>query len=258
MNKEEGIIVRPVEGKSQLDLANEWDRIADVRQEQISSGKDLSFRHVLLPSILNLIRECDLRRALDVGCGTGDLAKDLSELCDSVTGTDGSAFSIKVARENCAKLPNVSFFVGDVEELATEHPRSQYTVVVANMTLMACLNLKSLVEATASLLVSGGYMISTITHPWFWPHYKGYANAEWFDYNQELVLEAPFSISAEQTEFVTTHVHRPMLSYINTLSYAGFLIDRILEPYPNDDIHALYPKPWRFPRFLAMRAKLIT
>ncbi len=247
------LLVRPALEKSSSDIKNEWDRIAHLRHQQIDSGKDLSFRYVLVPAVLELLQGCSLKSVLDLGCGTGELTRELAAVSSAVIGVDSSAHSIEIAEETCTESTNVSFHAGTVEEFACRWAGPRFTTAVANMTLMACLNLTSFLEATASLLAPRGCLVATITHPWFWPSYWGYANADWFSYNKEVVLEAPFRISTEVTNYVTTHVHRPLLSYINSLSQAGLLVDNILEPYPNDAIQALYPEQWRFPRFLAFR-----
>jgi hypothetical protein len=83
----------------------------------------------------------------------------------------------------------------------------------------------------------------------------GYDHSDWFRYDQEIVLEAPFTISLEATNQITTHVHRPLFTYINTLSQIGFQIDALLEPIPGNEIQALYPARWEFPRFLAFRCR---
>lgn len=246
--------LRPVLEKSVDDLRTEWDRIALVRQQQMASGQDLSYRHVLLPTILELLRGCDLTGVLDAGCGTGEPTKALAAISEQVVGVDISSRSIEIARAGRHELSNVAFYASLVEDFAQQWTGSSFTTAVANMTLMACLNLRSLVQAIAKLLAPGGCLVATITHPWFWPYYWQYSDASWFRYDQETVIEAPFRISLDQTQFTTTHIHRPLSSYVNTLSQVGFVIDRIVEPYPEETIQSLYPERWRFPRFLAFRA----
>ena len=249
-------MTRPVSDKSLEDVAKEWDQIAHTRHMQISTGRDLSFNYVLKPTVLELLQGCNLKRVLDLGSGTGELTRELAKVSSEVVGVDFSWRSTEIARKVCSKAGNVSFYPNSVEVFASHWAGPQFTTIVANMTLMDCLNLDSLVEAAARLVAPEGCLIATITHPWFWPYYWGYANADWFCYKQEIVLEAPFQISAETMSHMTTHVHRPLSMYQNSLARAGFLIDQILEPYPDEEIHSLYPEKWRFPRFLAFRAAI--
>lgn len=248
--------IRPVAGKSLSEIAREWDDIAEVRHRQIASGEDLSFSHVLLPTIRTLLDGCSLENTVDVGCGTGQLTSELAGRSASVAAIDTSARSIGIARESCADQSNVSFHVSSIEEFAMRWPSPQFTTAVANMTLMTCLDLRSFMQAVATVVVPTGSFVATITHPWFWPHYRGYANASWFSYCEEMILEGPFNIALEFSEHVTTHVHRPLVGYLDTLSHFGFRLNQVLEPYPGEEIQELYPDPWQFPRFLALRASL--
>ena len=245
---------RPVVGKSLTDIAHEWDQIAEIRHDQIASGKDLSFRYVLLPAVQALLKGCSLKRVLDLGCGTGQLAVELASMSGSVTAVDASARSIEIAKETSANSANVSFFLGSAEQFAEQWSGPLFTTAVANMTLMDCLDLDSFIQAVSRMIGPNGRFVATITHPCFWPYYHGYADEVWFSYEKEIVIESYFRISAELTKHVTTHVHRPLSSYISSLSRVGFVVDSILEPYPDNKTQSLYPERWRFPRFLVFRA----
>ena len=245
---------KPVVGKAPTDVAREWDAIAHLRHDQMVSGRDLSFRHVLMPTIQRLLEGSNLGRVLDLGCGTGQLTARLAAMSAEVIAVDASLRSIEFARIICAESVNTSFIVASVEEFADQWRGPMFTTAVANMTLMDCMDLDSFIEAVSKVLVPKGRFVATITHPFFWPSYRGYADASWFSYEQEIVIEAPFGISAEPTNYVTTHVHRPLTSYMSSLAAAGFVVDSILEPYPDNETQSLYPDPWRFPRFLVFRA----
>jgi hypothetical protein len=121
------------------------------------------------------------------------------------------------------------------------------------MTLMTVVSLDRLAAAVSEMLKTGGHFVFTITHPCFWPAYWGYAGAPWFSYGEEIFIEAPFKISNEASDFVTTHIHRPIERYVNVLNSAGFSVIAMVEPMPKAEIQALYPEPWHFPRFLGMK-----
>ena len=245
---------RVVSNKSTEDVVDEWDRIADVRHKQVSAGNDLSFTHVLEPTIRSLLVDCNLDRVLDVGCGVGHLTRKLASISRRIVAVDPSPKSIDLAKTNCKGHSNVDFFVATAESFARDWSSCRFTTVAANMTLMACLDLDAFVQSVSHLVQPEGHLVASITHPWFWPHYAGYANAEWFTYTENNVVEAPFHISQDATDFVTTHVHRPLESYFTSLSSSNFVVDQICEPIPSDKVQVLYPDRWRFPRFLLLRA----
>ena len=174
--------VRPATEKSRADIENEWNRIAPLRHQHITSGTDLTFAYVLKPLIRRLLGDSDLSSVLDIGCGTGDLTKEIASMSAVVTGVDLSSVSIEIAQATCAGLNNASFYYCPIEDFAERWNGPQFTTAVANMCLMDCIDLYPCVQAAANLVAAGGHFISTITHPWFWPLYWGYADAEWFNY----------------------------------------------------------------------------
>ncbi len=248
--------MRPAHGKDDAQIAREWNAVAELRARQIRERKDISFHRVLLPYILKTSTRSDLSSVVDVGCGTGFVSRELDRLSPRVIGVDLSAQSIETARAEAAKENdgNLAFVNASVEEYATSELEGSFTLAVANMTLSAVASLDATVRAVARLLAPGGHLIFTITHPCFWPLYWGYAEAEWFDYKSEIFIEAPFRISLESRSApVTTHVHRPLERYIETLLAAGLRIAELAELKPTPDVEKMYPHPWKYPRFIGAR-----
>ena len=258
MHDDETSVPVPADRKTLEDIKVEWDQVADIRRRQLAEGKDLSFDQVLTPSVLELLADCDRRKVVDLGCGTGALTEKIASQSSNVVGVDLSTRSIALARQDFGHHGNMEFYAGTAEEFADERDKPDFTAAVAAMTLMDCLDLSSFVDATARLIVPGGHFVVTITHPYFWPRYWGYDSADWFNYHDERVIENRFRISNETSDHITTHVHRPLSSYVNSLSDTRFSIDRMIEPFPDEHDRERFPVPWTFPRFLAFRAQKIT
>ena len=164
-----------------------------------------------------------------------------------------SPASTALARKVCQTIHNVRFVEGCLEEAASSIGEQLITAAVAVMTLMTAPDLRGFAKALASLLPKQARFIATLTHPWFWPKYWGYESESWFHYEIETFIEAPFAISKRRTQFITTHIHRPLDHYVTVFAEAGFRLEAIAEPMPSPDVQALYPGPWRFPRFLGLR-----
>jgi SAM-dependent methyltransferase len=241
--------MRRVWNKTQAEITHEWDRIAVHRSDQIRSGKDISYEHVLIPSILELINGCDWASALDVGCGCGFLTARLAESAGHVTGIDISSRSVELAKRNCQQSSNIGFIEGAIEDLRSED-FGPFSLAVANMSLMTMLRLDAALNWLFRLIRPGGHLAFAITHPCFWRQYWNYSK-KWFRYGEENVIEAPFRISLDSSHcFTTTHIHRPLERYVEELVTAGFRICRLSEPTPRPEIQALYPHRWEYPRFL--------
>ncbi len=242
------------ERRTQADIAKEWDEIADIRDQQIESGQDVSFHHVLKPVVLDLLRGCDLDYVLDVGCGTGHLTKVLASAAGSVVGIDISNVSVRHARVHCQGLENATFSTCSVQELAEQSPERRFSAIVANMVFMCAADLEQVMHAVMQQLRPRGALVFTVTHPCFWPRYWGYDDEDWFDYSREIFIQAPFRISNDsQCEHWTTHIHRPLERYFGILIRSGLTVERLCEPIPSPLVQRHYPEPWRYPRFLAVR-----
>jgi 2-polyprenyl-3-methyl-5-hydroxy-6-metoxy-1,4-benzoquinol methylase len=241
-------MIRPVIRKEQSDISKEWDALAIMRRDQIIGGKDTSYTHFIVPNMISLLETVQAESILDAGCGVGILTAKLSEKAASVVGIDPSAKSIEIARndESC----RAKFSIFTLEEFAL-HSDRRFDAVVANMVLMDVLNLNAFLQAAHSVLNVGGRILFSMTHPCFWPEYRGYSNKHWFQYEKEILIEAPFVITEVQTnELSSTHFHRPLGVYLQTLIDVGFSIEKIIEPMPDLFVEKLYPEPWKKPRYI--------
>lgn len=234
-------------------LSAQWDSIALKRNSQLRSGRDLSFEHVLKPTILKLIESSPSGKLLDAGCGSGVLTEILADQFGYVVGVDMSQVNINLANGSSTKRKNTDYIFGEIENLIFGSDQI-FTTIVANMVFQDTANLSSCFRALAQKSCAGTTLIATITHPWFWPTYWGYEKEHWFEYTKELAIEAPFRVSSDSAAVgITTHFHRPLSMYINTLKNNGFRLDQIIEPVPPDSIQKMYPSAWSYPRFLAFK-----
>jgi SAM-dependent methyltransferase len=246
--------MKPAPSKEFGELIREWDAIAELRLTQMISGEDISFDYVLKPALHSLLDpgrryEC----IVDVGCGTGVLTSSLSQRGAVVVGIDPSAKSIALAREHFGSTGNVTFLESTVESYAADLALPRCDAVVSNMVLMDTLNLDGFLDAIWKLCKPTGEFIFTMTHPAFFPKYRGYEDADWFDYRREIVIEAKFSISKFSTDFTTTHVHRPLERYVTALGARGLVIKEFRELFPDESAHRLYERPWAAPRYIAIK-----
>lgn len=247
---------KPVTQCTTKQIALQWDMVAKSRDDQIRSGLDVSYGHVLSPAILQLIQAKSSDRVIDVGCGSGVLAERIARLAQSVVGVDPSKQSIALAKASALRLANTEYISESIESFSKKYQGECFDIAIANMVLQDAADLEGVLNSVAGVLRCDGTFVCTITHPCFWPAYWGYDRCEWFEYGKEIAIDAPFRISSvEEPVGRTTHFHRPLGQYVSTFHDANFQVDRLVEPVPSRAIQRLYPQPWSFPRFLAVRAR---
>jgi SAM-dependent methyltransferase len=95
-------------------------------------------------------------RALDVGCGTGELARLLAARCRHVTGLDLSPNMVAEARRRSDGVDNVEYAVGDV--MTAPLPTGAFDVV-ASVAMLHHLPLELVLVRLRDLLRPGGLLL---------------------------------------------------------------------------------------------------
>jgi 2-polyprenyl-3-methyl-5-hydroxy-6-metoxy-1,4-benzoquinol methylase len=143
--------------KSLDQIRSEFDRIADLSSR---------LPDVLGPHERSLLRHLpkDASIALDLGCGTGALARRLALHCKRVVAIDTSLQMIQQARTRSARFPNIEFHVSEIGEWLDAH--GSYDCITATAVLHH-VEIKHIVEKIVRALRSGGTLliVDVITRP---------------------------------------------------------------------------------------------
>jgi len=127
----------------------DFDRIAllSAGRPEEARYQDWLLRHVPHP--------CE--RALDIGCGTGSLARALAHRAARVQAIDLSPGMVRAARERSAGHANIEFRVGDF--LSLELPRNHFDCIVAVAALHHMPWTRAVEKARESLRAGGRLLI---------------------------------------------------------------------------------------------------
>lgn len=242
-----------LENKLNVDIANEWNGISALRFKQLSEKKDFSYEYILKPHILSEIKRHSKINVIDIGCGTGNLTNEVSEYCDKLLGLDISQESITIAKRFIKE--NVTYLTNDITTFSRNYSSEKFTLAISNMSIMDMNDLESTISSINRILVDDGIFIFTITHPFFWPKYKGYEDEEWFSYKKEHIIESNFDIANEKSRYKTTHIHRPIETYINTLIKEGFILENFIELMPDNQYLNKFNSIQEYPRFLSITVR---
>lgn len=234
-----------------------WGANANRRAEQIRTGVDLSYLHVLTPAVLSSLPAPDgrlWRRLLDAGCGPGVLAERLAQEGWVVAGVDESNAMIEVAKRDSRPTEHLTFIQGQLTRLPALFKSGSFDAIVANMSITGIVDLQPVLRAFRTLLRRRGKLVLTDVHPWFWRQYKGHAE---LSYWETVALLEPFTISLDPKPLPapTAVMYRSMEDLSAAMAWAGFLVEHLVEPRPEPEIEARYPHPWPHPRFIVVAAR---
>jgi SAM-dependent methyltransferase len=223
-----------------------WDENAEdwVRWAR-SPECDHAFWQLNLPALLALLPRPG-EMTVDVGCGEGRLARALKELGHHVVGVESSPALARAATE-----ADPSFEVRVADAVAMPLPNDVADLAIASLSLMNMDDMPSVVGEIARVLRPEGRLCFSVLHPinsW------GDAGAGYFEtvrYTEE--------IERDGARMTLHDSHRPLSDYFGALQNAGFLVERVVEPVPDDAYIAAFPaaSPWlERPGFLHVRALL--
>jgi len=194
------------------------------------------------------------RRTLDFGCGEGRFSRDLAGIGHRVVGLDVSPTMLAAAR---TAAPDIPVCLADAAR--TPFADHSFDLVIAFMSLQDVDDAPGAISEAARLLEPGGRLCLAVVHPFSSagrfetdaPDSAFHVDISYLDvsYLEDTVVR-------EGLEVLFPSAHRPMHMYVQAMTGAGLLIDRMAEPrLPERAIHSERARRWqRMPLFLHLRA----
>ncbi len=136
-----------------LSVMNKTRSTKDIWNAAFYDGKH-SFVSKYGSGIMELLAPMEGEKILDLGCGTGDLAKQLSDSKVNVIGVDQSENMVQQAR---SKYPDIPFFVQDATKLDYE---DEFDAVFSNATLHWVKQARKALISTYKSLRHGGRFVA--------------------------------------------------------------------------------------------------
>jgi len=156
--------------------------------------------------VIDLLKPAYGERILDLGCGTGDLAYEISKTGAIVTGMDLSKEMITAARQ---KYPNINFFIGNAEDFQFD---SRFDAVFSNAALHWMKNADQVLSGIWNVLNSGGRFIA---------EFGGQGNVE-------IVIKSTSEVLYEDYGIVAAHLNPwffpSIAEYSTLLERQGFRV----------------------------------
>jgi SAM-dependent methyltransferase len=187
------------------------------------------------------------RATLDLGCGEGRVARDLTDLGHHVTATD-VAPSLLAAAEAAGSAER--YVVADGAALPFED--GAFDQVVAYNVLMDVPDVPAVVAEAARVLAPGGTLTVSIVHPFFdRGTFTGPEDDAPFVVGGSYLEREPFAATATQDGHTMAFAGwaQPLQNHVGALTGAGLVISGLSEPRA-----AGMPRWQRLPLFLWMKA----
>jgi SAM-dependent methyltransferase len=228
------------------------------RLERFGAGWTRAMEHA---ELLALLPEPHGRRILDLGCGVGQLAHHLATRgAADVVGVDVSDRMLSMARSEFAHS-RLTYTRSAIEHVT--FPDARFDLVVSVLALHYVDDYVGLMRRIAGWLTPGGTLVYSIEHPIYTgrvPAGDGWM-ADGAGQRAAWGLDRYADEGArEETWFVAgvRKVHRTFSTLVNGVLDAGLMLERVVEPMPNERWlrdHPQFADERRRPMFLMVRAR---
>ena len=213
-----------------------------------------------IPVLSSMLPDLKGKRILDLGCGFGERCVDYVQMgAARVVGIDISEKMLEVARKDYAD-PKIEYIHMPMEDIGTLN--EQFDVAISSLAFHYVENFEAVVAEIGKLLVPGGVFVFSQENPINTCHGGGDRWTRDENGNKLYVNLKNYSVEGkrESTWFVDNVVkyHRRFSTVVNNLADAGFIIEKMEEPLPNEEILKNCPEYadlFHKPDFLIVRAR---
>jgi SAM-dependent methyltransferase len=233
-----------------------WNGNADAWTRLARAGYDICRDYLNTPAFFEMLPDVRGLSGLDIGCGEGHNTRLLAERGARVTGIDISEIFVRHARRlEEQKTLGIDYQVASAVELA--FAASAFDFVTGFMSFMDVPEIGCVLAEAYRVLRPGGFLQFSITHPCFdTPHRRNLRDENGLTYAVEVggyfrnlqgeIAEWLFSAAPPEarqglTEFKIPRFTRTISQWLNLLIEAGFLLERVEEPRPSDQVVREYP-----------------
>ncbi|GAB2455388.1 class I SAM-dependent methyltransferase [Streptosporangium sandarakinum] len=199
------------------------------------------------PAMLRLAGDVSGARILDVGCGAGHYAAELSARGAQVVGIEGSATLLRHARARVNG--HAELLLHDLEEPLGFAADASFDGAVCALVYEHIRNRVRLLGELRRILRPDGWLLVSTTHPTAdWCHFGGsYFSHDWRD------------LPLGDGELSIHYQRIPLETFLGELLAAGFVLEQLVEPRPAAGLREIdetaYEKLHQAPSFLAVKLR---
>lgn len=236
------------------EVGRQWNKNAPAWTAMARAGFDTYRDSFNTPAFLEMLPEIAGLKGLDIGCGEGHNTRMLVE-----KGAQMSAIDIAdVFLEFAAQIQPEGGWIDYSNASAVQLPFPEETFDFATgfMSFMDIPETELVLREVYRILKPGGFLQFSITHPCFdTPHRvklrnpdgstKAYEVGDYFRNLEGDILELPLGSRGAELGYSSVHIPRftrTLSQWFNTILEAGFMIEKLNEPRPSDEIVNRFPR----------------
>jgi SAM-dependent methyltransferase len=209
------------------------------------------------PATLALLGEVGGLRVLDDGCGSGICSEILARGGATVHGVDVTPEMLDLARRRCAGLP-VELTVGDLAQPLPWLADQSFDRVLCALALDYVEPLDRVFGEFYRVARPGGVLVFSLSHPMRdWMDERTHGGRSYYETNRFGMHWGGFG---EPRPYVESY-RRPLAAILNPLAAAGWSLERIVEPRPQEEMRAVAERDYlalaRSPAFICVRARRV-
>jgi len=210
------------------------------------------------PALFSLAPNLVGKSVLDLGCGYGENCAEFKRLgANKITGVDISEKMLAIAE---TETSGIEYIRADMSDLSSIPCR--YDIVFSSLAVHYILDFYRLCAQVAGLLYDGGYFIFSQEHPLTTAPLKGVSWTKDETSHQMYYNLSDYARSGRrETTWIVDGVvkyHRTFSEIVNALTSYGFVVEKILEPIPDEATIKRLPSfesALHKPNFLLIRAR---
>lgn len=212
-----------------------------------------------IPALFSLLPDLTGLSVLDLGCGFGEHCRGFIERgAAKVVGIDISEKMLEVAKAENSD-PKITYLNMPMEDL--DKIEGKFDLVVSSLAIHYVEDFAGVVKNIYDLLNPGGLFVYSQENPINTCHSTGERWTRDESGRKLYVNLKNYGVEGERESvwFVDNvkKYHRMFSTIVNTLASCGFVIEKMIEPLPDDEILAKYPDQedlFHKPDFLLVRA----
>jgi SAM-dependent methyltransferase len=207
------------------------------------------------PATLSLLGDVAGLRVLDAGCGPGICCEILARSGATVHGVDVTPEMLDLARRRCAGL-SVELTSGDLAQPLRWLADQSFDRVLCALALDYVEPLDRVFGEFYRVARPGGALVFSMAHPMHdWMDERTRGDRSYYETHRFGMYWGGFG---EPRPYVEAY-RRPLAAILNPLAAAGWSLERIVEPRPQEEMRAVAEEDYlalaRSPAFICVRAR---